>query len=68
MAKEERTQRVQFTLPTSLVEKIDGLCERSGMTRTAFVNYTLAMAIDSYESTVKAAGQALTSAAVDSHK
>lgn len=58
MAKDD-TQRVQFTLPSALVEKIDALCERSSMTRTAFVVYTLAMAIDSYERVAASAGQAL---------
>lgn len=45
MAKGEETRRVQFTLPASLVDAIDNYCERSRMSRSTFVEYTLASAL-----------------------
>lgn len=58
MISDEKT-RVQITIPKSLVEKIDELCARTGMTRSAWIIYTLGMGIDSYERLTAAAGQAL---------
>lgn len=45
MAKGEGTRRVQFTLPSSLVDAIDAYCEKTMMSRSTFVEYTLANTI-----------------------
>lgn len=52
MPKPTDTTRVQVSLQTGLVEKIDELCARAHMSRSAWIEYTLALAIDSYQQMV----------------
>lgn len=61
--REEKT-RIQITIPTALADKIDALCARTGMTRSAWIIYTLGMGIDTYERITASAGQALVDTAM----
>lgn len=44
----EPKKRVQMTLPAQLVKEIDEICERAHISRAVWIEYTLAMAVDSY--------------------
>lgn len=59
--REDKT-RIQITIPTLLANKIDELCTRTGMTRSAWIIYTLGMGIDSYERMTAVAGRAMADA------
>lgn len=47
MGSTDNTRRVQFTLPASLVDAIDEYCEKAHMSRSTYVEYTLANTISS---------------------
>lgn len=49
MAVKNGKTRVQITLSDGLAKKLDELCERTGMTKSSFVSYTVAMALDTYD-------------------
>lgn len=46
--KPNPTTRVQVTLQKGLVDEMDALCEQSHMSRSAWIEYTLAMALNTY--------------------
>lgn len=48
MAVNNDKTRVQMTLPTGLVKRIDEVCERACISRSVWIEYTLGMAVDSY--------------------
>lgn len=48
MANADNRTRVQVTLDTELVNEIDDLCGRAHMSRAAWIEYTLAMSVNSY--------------------
>lgn len=52
MPKAADTTRIQISLQTGLVKKIDAMCERANMSRSAWIEYTLALAVDSYDQMV----------------
>lgn len=47
-SRQAPTTRVQVTLQTALVAEMDALCEQSHMSRSAWIEYTLAMALNTY--------------------
>lgn len=49
MAISENKTRIQMSLPKDLVAEIDGICERAHISRSVWIEYTLAMAVDSYK-------------------
>lgn len=59
MAKKDETTRIQMTFPVALVEKIDDLCERLAVPRTAWVMTTLAQAVESQHQAVDAGMRAI---------
>lgn len=59
MAKKDESTRIQMTFPTALVEKIDELCERLSIPRTAWVMTTLAQAVESQHQAVDAGMRAI---------
>lgn len=48
MAVSRNKTRVQITLTDEVATRLNELCERTGMTKSSFINYTVAMALDSY--------------------
>ena len=48
MAVKTGKTRVQITLSEDLAQRLEELCDRTGMTKSSFVSYTVAMALDSY--------------------
>ena len=59
MAVKKGKTRVQITLSDNLAEKLEELCERTGMTKSSFVSYTVAMALDSYDGMLEKMAQAV---------
>lgn len=59
MAVKNGKTRVQITLSENLAEKLEELCERTGMTKSSFVSYTVAMALDSYDGMLEKMAQAV---------
>ena len=59
MAVKNGKTRVQITLSDNLAEKLEKLCERTGMTKSSFVSYTVAMALDSYDGMLEKMAQAV---------
>jgi len=59
MAISEDSTRIQFTFPTPLVKKIDALCERLCVPRSAWVLTTLAQAVDSNDRAIDAGMRAI---------
>lgn len=59
------TRRIQFSLPAALVDAIDEYCARLLMSRSTFVEYTLAQAISTQQDFISkmAEGTALALAA-----
>lgn len=54
-----KTSRLQVTIPTELLENIDELCRLSGMSRSAWVEYTLGSAVMSYKDLIAGTTAAL---------
>lgn len=54
----EGKKRIQVTFSEALIERLDAYCERTGMSRSAYITYAVASTLDSYEAlqhtTVKA--------------
>lgn len=48
MAIGEGRKRMQITLDEDLVNEIDAVCKKVHMSRSAWIEYTLGMAINSY--------------------
>lgn len=48
MAIGEGRKRMQITLDEDLVNEIDAVCKKAHMSRSAWIEYTLGMAINSY--------------------
>jgi metal-responsive CopG/Arc/MetJ family transcriptional regulator len=59
MAVKKGKTRVQITLNDEVVKKLDELCDRTGMTKSSFVSYTVAMALDSYNGMLEKMAQAV---------
>ena len=54
-----KTSRLQVTIPTELLENVDELCRVSGMSRSAWVEYTLGSAVMSYKHLIAGTSAAL---------
>lgn len=65
MATGEATRRVQFTLPAALVDAIDRYCEMAHMSRSTFVEYTLASSINSTERLLEGVTSKMTASVVE---
>lgn len=48
VAISETKTRVQMTLPIKLMQRIDEVCDKACVSRSAWIEYTLGMAVDSY--------------------
>lgn len=59
MANASDRTRVQVTLDTGLVNDINDLCERAHMSRSAWIEYTLAMAVNTYRELLDSVGTGL---------
>ena len=59
MAVAENRKRVQVTLSRKVLDEIDRLCEESGMSRSAWIEYTLTMGIHSYDKLISGLSQAM---------
>lgn len=65
MATGEATRRVQFTLPATLVDAIDEYCEKAHMSRSTFVEYTLASSINSTNRLLEGVASKMTASVVE---
>jgi metal-responsive CopG/Arc/MetJ family transcriptional regulator len=62
MAVASERKRVQVTLSKKVLEEIDKLCAESGMSRSAWIEYTLTMGIHSYDKLISGLSQAMAQA------
>ena len=62
MAVAENRKRVQVTLSKKVLDEIDRLCEESGMSRSAWIEYTLTMGIHSYGELIAGLSKAMAKA------
>ena len=62
MAVASERKRVQVTLSKKVLEEIDKLCAESGMSRSAWIEYTLTMGIHSYDKLISGLSQAMAEA------
>ena len=59
MAVASERKRVQVTLSKKVLKEIDRLCEESGMSRGAWIEYTLTMGIHSYDKLISGLSKAM---------
>lgn len=59
MAVASDRKRVQVTLSRKVLDDIDKLCRESGMSRSAWIEYTLTMGVHSYERILDGLSQAM---------
>lgn len=62
MAVSSGRKRVQVTLSRKVLAEIDRLCAESGMSRSAWIEYTLTMGIHSYDRLISGLSQAMAEA------
>lgn len=62
MAVSAGRKRVQVTLSRKVLAEIDRLCAESGMSRSAWIEYTLTMGIHSYDRLISGLSQAMAEA------
>lgn len=65
MAIGEGRKRMQITLDKDLVDEIDAVCGKAHMSRSAWIEYTLGMAIQSYKDLLSRMSDAMASGIVE---
>lgn len=65
MAIGANRQRVQLTLDKELMEEIEMVCKKAHMSRSAWIEYTLGMAINSYRDLIDSMRDAMAQGIVE---
>lgn len=65
MSTAEGKKRIQVTLSDTLIDRLDAYCVRTGISRSAYIAYTVGSTLDSVEAMQIAAMQAVAAQTVD---